>query len=156
MTQIDTGVDDRPFLTIGDDGLPIIGYDLVYDIHSTVAHCGNSECTSSTISALYDNSSETSGYERVGYVSVDIANDGLPLISRVLTKNSWPRSNRLRVSHCSDVQCTTASTATVLTLTNQDIKNPLILVGNDGVPIITYATNPNPLYVLRCGSSNCQ
>jgi hypothetical protein len=131
-------------VTIGADGLPLIGY---YDLTNTnlkVAHCNDLACTSA-ISTTVDSVGD------VGWgASVTIGADGLPLISYFDQSNA-----DLKVAHCDDVACTTATVTTV------DAEGYVgayasVAIGADGLPLISYFDGPNTaLKVAHCDDVVC-
>ncbi len=82
-------------LTIGVDGLPLIGYYDYSDTNLKVLHCGNTTCTSANITSMADFSGDVGHY-----VSLTIGADGLPVASYYNAT-----SGNLRVLHCSNSFC---------------------------------------------------
>ena len=145
-TMLDTtGRMERPSITIGSDGLAIIAYyriDGAYDLK--VAHCENIVCTSATL-----NSPDTTG--NVGAdPSIAIGTDGLPIISYT---DATGVNLDLKVAHCNDVACSTASTVIVDEAWGQWSS---IAIGVDGLPIISYKDNDaQDLKVAHCENATC-
>ena len=90
-------------VTTGADGLPLISY---YDASNgdlKVAHCSDVACTTATLTAV-DGAANDVGAPS----SMIIGIDGRSLISYYDASNG-----DLKVAHCSDVACTTATLTTV-------------------------------------------
>jgi len=133
-------------ITIGADGLGLISY---YDNTSgdlKVAHCSNAACTAA-IGATLDSAG------LVGqYTSITIGADGLGLISYY---DLAVGTNDLKVAHCSDTAC---STATLATLDSAgDVGGfTSITIGADGLGLISYFDQTNgDLKVAHCSNAAC-
>jgi hypothetical protein len=137
-------------VTIGGDGLGLIGY---YDVTGgdlRVAHCNDTTCSSAALSTL-----DTGGAGNVGqYTSITTGTDGLGLISYYDVTNA-----NLKVAHCNDAACTGA---TVTTLDTGGFENvgayTSIAVGADGLGLITYNAFTNATQGVRaahCGDTAC-
>jgi hypothetical protein len=123
-------------MSIGSDGLPVISYQGIsgaYGLH--VAHCDNVGCTDSTTHTV-DASPSYGPYG--SYSSITVGSDGLAIISQ--------RDNttaNLRVTHCTDVACTAATSTSLATPTNDGYYTS-ITRGVDGLPIISHhASTPD-------------
>jgi hypothetical protein len=132
-------------IAIGADGFGLISY---YDGllgHLRVAHCANVECTSADAITPVDTSADVGRYS-----SITIGTDGLGLISY------YDATNRdLKVSHCSNPKCTTATIAALDT--NGDTgASTSIAIGGDGLGLISYhnATS-GELTVAHCADVIC-
>ena len=148
FTPLDTSVEvTSSSVTIGADGLGLIAYfdDVGNDLK--VAHCSNVNCTAAMITPL-----DTTPLTIVGeYPSVAVGADGLGLISYYDVTN-----DDLKVAHCSNVNCSTA------TITPLDSGGGLvgqgtsIAIGVDGRGLISYRDETNDaLKVAHCSNVNC-
>ncbi len=122
-------------MAIGSDGLGIISYyvgDSAFQ-NLRVAHCEDIACTTVT----------TTDIDTVGDVgwwsSIKIGSDGLPLISYVHQRTPVPVAftEDLKVAHCHDVACTSA---TITTLDSAARVNDVtsLSIGGDGLGLIAY------------------
>jgi hypothetical protein len=132
-----------PSAAIGSDGRGLISY---YDATRRalkVAHCNDVACTSATSTLIDDPLGE------VGWSThMTIGFDGLALISYYDIGNS-----RLKVAHCNDVACTTA-TITSLGPAHAQGQGTSIAIGSDGLARISYQ-EPLGLRVVRCLNIAC-
>jgi hypothetical protein len=130
--------------TIGADGLGLISYYDQANGDLKVAHCNNTACTSATKSTL-----DSAGV--VGYwsSSVAIGADGLGLISYYDTTN-----HNLKVAHCANIACTSASLSTIDSAGNLGNLTS-ITVGTDGLGLISYQTQFGRLKVAHCNNIAC-
>jgi hypothetical protein len=114
-------------LAIGADGLPIMAFrgrvPGSSKVKVMVAHCDDRVCSSSTATALED---------EVFLPSIAIGGDGLPVISY----RSF--AHGLRVAHCTNLRCTSATFATVDEVGFFDLRALAMTVGPDGYPTIAY------------------
>jgi cell shape-determining protein MreC len=133
-------------VTIGADGLGLISYYDDTNDNLKVAHCNDVACTSANIYTLDSGDGNDVGR----YTSVTIGADGLGLISYYDATNG-----NLKVAHCNDVACTSA---TITTLDREDDvgKYTSVTIGADGLGLISYydATNGN-LKVAHCNDVAC-
>ena len=130
-------------ITIGSDGLGLITYYTGSTADLKVAHCSNTLCTSSTITTL-DGTGDNVG----AYSSIAIGADGLALISYRDATNT-----ALKVAHCSNINCTSATISTIDTV---DSINISVAFGPDGLGLISYYENVNAnLRVAHCSNTNC-
>ena len=100
-TTVDTGgaggdVGYFTSVTIGADGLGLIGYFDATNGDLKVLHCGNVACSSSNISTTVDSAGDVGGF-----TSITIGADGLGLISYFDATNQ-----DLKVFRCSNLTCT--------------------------------------------------
>ena len=137
--------------TIGADGLGLVSY---YDGqmgHLNVAHCDDVACTSATISTVDSTPGSGVGW----WTSITVGADGLGLISYYDTGN-----RSLKVAHCSNITCTSATLTTLDTVGLADAEtNNLtsVTIGADGLGLISYHAQW-PYYDLRvahCSNINC-
>lgn len=81
-------------------------------------------------------------------VSATVGIDGMPVISYVDVTN-----RDLRVAHCDNVECTSA---TITTVSDDARLYTTIIIGTDGYPVIAYdRMSSNGLMLLKCGNSLC-
>jgi hypothetical protein len=86
----------------------------------------------------------------VAYTSIAIGADGLPVISYYAGSN-----NDLKVAHCDDVACTSATLNTVDS-TGSVGSHTSIVIGADGLPVISYYDGSNnDLKVAHCDDVAC-
>lgn len=144
-------------IAIGVDGLPIISHFVDSDFDLRITHCENIACTRSS-SHVIDGS--TAGHESVGgYTSIAIGNDGLPIISHQdFTQGS--SGSALRVSHCNDIECSSAVSTNVDAGgigTPGNIGNyTSIAIGSDGFPVISHQNaSTKTLRVTHCNDVAC-
>jgi hypothetical protein len=110
-----------------------------------VAHCSDAECSTAATSILPDIVSALGAG-----TSITIGADGLGLMSYL----GGP-SYDLKVAHCSDAECSDATTS-ILDTTGQVGYQSSIVVGADGLGLISYydATN-GALKVAHCSNPGC-
>lgn len=129
-----------PDIAIGVDGLPLISHWNAATDTLLVTHCENPSCTVvRTFTA--DDPLDHVGAE----TSIAIGSDGLAVIS-----HSNLTAHALRVTHCNDVPCTSA---TSLTVTAGGAETSLA-IGADGFPVIAH-TAGSGLLVTRCSTVTC-
>ncbi len=134
---------DWSSLAIGTDGLGLISY---FDRDTDglkVAHCTNVVCSSATTSPI-----DTG--DLGGFTSLTIGSDGLGVISY-----EAPQTNQgpLKVAHCSNVAC---STATVATLDpDGNLVGTAITQGVDGLPLVAYHNDTTGVKAVHCSNVFC-
>jgi hypothetical protein len=148
LTALDTTGNVGPYTSIilGVDGLPLISY---YDVTNTnlkVAHCSNVNCTSATLTTLDNNAGNVGQYS-----SIAVGSDGLGLVSYYDATNT-----NLKVAHCSNVTCTSATLTTLDNNAGNVGQYTAINVGGDGMGVMSYydATNGD-LKVAHCSNATC-
>lgn len=132
-TEVWSGI--TPSVAIGTDGLPVISYYVSNSelMNLRVAHCNDSACTSIT----------TTDIDTVGDVgkwsSIKIGSDGLPLISYAHDRTPTPVAftQDLKVAHCNDIACTSA-TITTLDTASRVAEVTSLAIGGDGFGLIAY------------------
>jgi hypothetical protein len=136
-------------ITIGADGLGLISYikDAVQDRDLKVAHCSSVACSSATVSTV-DSAGD------VGWgSSLTTGADGLGLIA--YQDQTDPANRRLKVAHCSDSLCSSATTAT-LDGDGSVAWGTSITVGPDGLGLIAYWNQvPYEARVAHCQDLAC-
>lgn len=148
LATIDSTGDVGEFssLTIGADGLGLIAYNANQAGLLKAAHCDNAACSTATLSVL-----DSAGF--VGqHTAVTMGDDGLGLISYYEFISG---DGNLKVAHCANVTCGSASTAT-LDSAGDVGQFTSITIGADGLGLISYwdATNGD-LKVVHCGNALC-
>ncbi len=140
-------------ITIGADGLGLISYydeGDGYNSYLKVAHCDDIDCTSATLSVI-----DNRLYAGI-YNSITIGVDGLGLISYY---DSDTGNYNLMVAHCDNIDCTSASTATVDTGgVDGDVGmyNSITIGAADGLGLISYYDFWNGyLKVAHCDDIAC-
>ncbi len=148
ITIIDSvgNVGTYPSITIGTDGLPVISYFDTTNYDLKVAHCGNAACSSgNTLTTV------NSGGDVGNYSSITIGTDGLPVISYFDLTDSG-----LRVAHCGNAACSSGNTLTTVDSVGGDVGFTSIVIGMDGLPVISYYDHANAdLKVAKCGNAAC-
>ncbi len=110
-----------------------------------VAHCDNVPCSSSSNVILQSTEPALVGQ----YPSVTIGGDGLALISY---RDAAYQS--LKVAHCSNAACSSASTAMVDA--EGEVGNDTSLArGTDGLPLISYFDESGNVKVAHCTNALC-
>ena len=130
---------------IGTDGLPIISYYNTTNNDLKTIHCANTNCSTFDAPIILDSIGD------VGQLnSIAIGTDGLPIISYLDFTNY-----NLKVAHCSDVSCSSA-TLTTIDSTGNVGSYTSITIGTDGLPIISYYDLTNDdLKVVHCSEIDC-
>jgi len=133
-------------IEIGVDGRPIISYSDARSEALKVAHCNDSSCAGGdeTITTF-----DAGGI--VEHTSIAIGVDGRAVISYYQGVD-----DDLKVAHCIDIPCTTASIATVDGSANDVGKFNSIAIGTDGLPVISYYdATAGALRVAHCAAVAC-
>lgn len=127
------------------DGFTLVAF---YDETNTrlkVLHCENTICTQGTVSTV----DQTSGSGAWG-LSLTIGSDGLGLIYYYASA-----TNDLKVAHCADAACTSATSTTLDSAGNVGGFGS-ITTGVDGLGIISYSDNTNKdLKIAHCSNVAC-
>jgi len=154
-TAVTSGLDNSN--AIGSDGLGITAYyqggvgGNVQNLR--VSHCEDTECTFAT----------THDIDTVGdvgrFTSIKIGSDGLPLISYQSYRNaSHQFTQDLKVAHCVDIACSSATITTLDSAATVDLATSLT-IASDGRGSITYAdssSNFNTMIkVAHCANVVC-
>jgi len=133
-------------ITIGADGLGLI---VQSDDSSglSVSHCDDVACTSATTSTI-----DSDGYVGV-YSSITIGADGLGLISYSKRNPRTTLGYDLKVAHCDNAACTSA---TITTLVSDFVGTASITTGADGLGLISYVdANTTSLKIAHCDDAAC-
>lgn len=133
---------------IGIDGLPVVAH---FDMSITalrVTHCGNPACSQGNVTTTVDDPVDSVGW----YASLAIGTDGLPVIAHFNLS-----AKALRVTHCTNLFCTAATSLNVDDPTTLDVgEYASIAIGADGLPIISHRDATNAaLRVTHCGTVAC-
>jgi hypothetical protein len=146
ITVLDPGATvGSPSVVIGTDGLGLIAYVDGAGMLK-VAHCSNAACTAATLTTL-----DTIG-PTVGFVSLAIGSDGRGVIAYYDTA---PQP-ALRVAHCDDVACTSATSTTIQS--GRVRGRTAMVVGADGRPLVVYPIDtplPPRLMAAHCADAAC-
>ncbi len=153
-TEVWSGI--TPSMAVGTDGLGIVSYYVSSPGFSDlrVAHCEDPACTSITTTDI-----DTAG--DVGrWSSLKIGSDGLPLISYVHERNLNPAAftEDLKVAHCHDIACTSATITTLDTASRvSDLTS--LAIGGDGFGLISYqdtaSSSSTRMKVAHCLNIAC-
>jgi cell shape-determining protein MreC len=132
-------------MIMGADGLGLISYYDTTNGDLKVAHCVNVACTSATRTTL------DGGAHNVGAPSSMIMGaDSLGLISYYDATNG-----DLKVAHCANVACTSATLATVDSIGSVGQYNS-VTIGADGLALISYHDETSgDLKVAHCANVTC-
>ncbi|MBB5872782.1 putative regulator of Ras-like GTPase activity (Roadblock/LC7/MglB family) [Allocatelliglobosispora scoriae] len=144
----------QPSMTVGTDGLGIASYWVGgSEQNLRVAHCVDVLCTAIT----------TTDIDTVGDVgqfsSIRIGSDGLPLISYIANRNAANAFiEDLRVAHCNDIACTSATVTTIDAAAKVNDVSPLG-IGGDGLGLISYqdttTSSATRMKVAHCTNIAC-
>jgi hypothetical protein len=130
-------------VTVGNDGFPIISY--YGDTDLKVAHCTDAYCNTADNYTL--DTLNTVGR----YSSITIGSDGMPIVSY----NSYNTYGILKVAHCSNISCTSATTYAPHSSSEVGYYTS-ITIGIDGLPIISYYDFANgDLNSVKCRNQFC-
>jgi hypothetical protein len=143
------GAGNYTSITIGTDGLPIIGYQGGANLR--VVHCTAADCSTHGVVTV-DN---TLGAGQ--YTSITIGTDGLPIISYRAFGGVGGSAN-FNVVHCTAVDCSTHGAVTVPDSATIEGFYGSITIGTDGLPIISYTGGGVGYYdlsVVHCTAVDC-
>jgi predicted regulator of Ras-like GTPase activity (Roadblock/LC7/MglB family) len=120
-------------IAIGADGLPVVSYWDSTNSDLKVAHCGDAACSSGNTITTVDSAGQ------VGiYTSIAVGADNLPVVSYYDVTNG-----DLKVAHCGDASCSAGNTITTVDSAEWVGQYTSIVVGADGLPVISYYDNAN-------------
>ncbi len=133
-------------ISIGADGLPVIGFFDLTNHKVLVAKCGDAACSANnTVSTL--DAGTFCGSE----LSLAVGVDGYPVVSYF----DSPATN-LMVAKCADAACAAGTTLTTVDSTGYVGSTSSIAVGSDQLPIVSYYDFSNgALKVTHCGDAAC-
>ncbi|MDQ1651003.1 MAG: hypothetical protein QOI35_203 [Cryptosporangiaceae bacterium] len=144
-----------PAATTGADGLGIVSYTAQRATDNgwklTVGHCRNVACTA--VDAHTIDADGSNG----DYSAIKIGSDGLPIISYTAALGTNP-ANALRVAHCADSACTSATITTLDTTAYVD--DTAVTIGADGLASIAYQDDPlngvsTAIKIAHCANLAC-
>jgi hypothetical protein len=133
-------------VTIGGDGLGLFSYEGGASLW--VGHCSNVTCSAATVSRI---DSEPPDGELGDWSSITTGSDGLGLVSYL----DRDRGN-LKVAHCENAVCSSATKATIDTGNIGGFTS--IAIGSDGLGVVTYEapqTALGPIKVAHCSNVAC-
>ena len=142
----DPGVGLDSSITIGSDGLGLVSYFDNGNADLKVAHCSDVACTTATKTTIDPT-------PLVGqYTSDTVGADGLAVVSYF---DGGGSHLDLKLAHCANVTCTSATTTTVDSPGTVGW-NTSITIGADGLPFISYrdVTN-NGVAAAHCPNAFC-
>lgn len=114
-----------------------------------IAHCQNSQCTSTT--QITADHIETHGDFRWLEASVAIGADGLGIVSYYDYTNA-----NLKVTHCADIACTSLTNVTNVDEFGDVGQFNSLTIGVDGLPLITYRDwDDRAVKAAHCGDVAC-
>ena len=147
MTVLDATGDVGQYtsIAIGADGRALISYYDATNRDLKAVHCTNVNCTTADAPVALDATGDFVGQ----YTSLTIGADGFGLISYFDESN-----NRLKVAHCSNVDCTGATTTTL----DPDYAGQYtsITIGADGLGLISYYRHASlDRKVAHCANPEC-
>ena len=140
----DNGVGDWSSIAIGTDGLGLVSYLDRANGALKAAHCSNVKCSAAT-TATIDSSGDIGGF-----TSLAIGADGLGVISYEAPQT---RLGPLKVAHCSNVACSSATSHTLDAAGN--LFGTSVAVGVDGFPLVSWYENGSGLQVVHCSNFFC-
>jgi hypothetical protein len=123
-------VGSQSSIITGPDGFGLIAYLDVTNSRLKVAHCTNVTCSSATLSTLDSTGSASAGVATS--TATAIGPDGFGLISYYDAANQ-----QVKLAHCSNAACTSATFSTVDFTTSDGTS---LVLGSDGLPLVVYAT----------------
>lgn len=138
-------------MTLGADGLGLISfYDATHGVLK-VAHCEDIACTRASISRV-DGDGAPGGTDVGQYSAIAIGSDGLGLISYYDAVNG-----DLKVAHCSDVTCTSATTTVYAGEAGRVVgQHTSIAIAPNGLGVISFhAVTDGDLYLAYCNDVAC-
>ncbi|CAB4900760.1 unannotated protein [freshwater metagenome] len=132
-------------VAIGTDGFPVISYQDRTSNVLRVAHCINVTCSGATDLTTVD----ATGWTGL-HTSVAIGTDTFPVVSY------WNASSGdLRVAHCNNAACTTATLTTVDAAGATGLFTS-VAIGDDGFPVISYHDDTTrSLRMVHCANVAC-
>lgn len=147
LTSLDTIEVWYTSLVIGADGFPVISYFDKANEDLKVLHCGNLTCSEGNTITPVD-----SVYRVGSYNSITIGVDGLPIVSYEDIENK-----HMKVVHCGNSACSSGNIITTVDNENAVGHYTSIVIGVDGLPIISYRKwgYPSVLKIAHCLDTTC-
>jgi len=148
--NLSTTVDSAGFvgqftsITIGADGLGLIGYSDAGNGDLKVLHCGNAACNSGNLSTTVDSASFVGQF-----TSITVGADGLGLISYY---DAFPNQD-LKVLHCGNAACSSGNISTTVDSAGDVGSNTSVTIGADGNfgPYLVFSGEHYELSLERAG-----
>lgn len=133
-------------IAIGADGLPIVSHWNRTKNALRVTHCTNAACTAATSGDVDDPANEVGAF-----TSLKIGTDGRAIISHLDFT-----ARALRVTHCDNVVCSSASSTNVDDPANIVGSYTSMAIGSDGLPVISHNDyTALAVRVTRCANVAC-
>jgi len=140
-------VGGTPAITIGTDGLPIVAHRNATASALRISHCVDVACTTA-VSTNVDNPPST---PVGGQPSIRVGIDGM-----VVVAHSNGSTLSVRLTHCSDVACTSATSIDAYDVADQVATDPTMTIGVDGMPIFAvHDANTHDQIVVHCSNVFC-
>jgi hypothetical protein len=136
-------VGDWASMTIGSDGLGLVSYLDRPNGALKVAHCSNVACTAATTSTV-----DTGNLG--GFTSITLGADGLGIVAY-----EAPQTNLgpIKVAHCSNVTCSSATTTTLDP--DGNLFGTGITTGVDGLALVTFHNQDDGVKIVHCSNAFC-
>jgi hypothetical protein len=134
---------DWSSITTGSDGLGLVSYLDRDRGNLKVAHCANAVCSSATKATI-----DTGNVG--GFTSIAIGSDGLGMITYEAPQTAL---GPIKVAHCSNIECSSATTTTLDPVNN--LFGTAVSIGVDGLPIVAYHNQASGLQVVHCSNVFC-
>jgi len=132
-------------MAIGTDGFPVISYWDKSNNNLKFIHCNSVDCSTFDTPFALDNNGAVGQFS-----SMAIGTDGFPVIGYTDGTNSG-----LKVIHCTDIDCSTADTPTLLDSGSVGF-DPSLKIGVDGFPVVSYSDWGNSnLKFVHCKNISC-
>jgi hypothetical protein len=146
-------------VTVAADGNPFVAYQSVTDQSLKIVHCTNLACTTKDPPRTIDNTGDAGTGVTGEYASATIGADGFPRIAYY--SRSGQITTALRIVNCDNVGCADPPvgigfTVTTLDNTADDGQFASLMMGGDGLPVISYMeAGTDDLKVAHCQTPNC-
>ena len=142
----DPGIVEAVDIAVGSDGRPAISY--LSNDGVKVAKCSTADCTGAAVTTIVDSIAPS----LILTTSIAIGADGRPLVSY---HNGT--SGSLRVARCANADCTgVAAIATVDDPANDVGGYSSIVIGSDGLPVISYFDQTaGAIKIAQCTYAGC-
>jgi hypothetical protein len=156
MLDSTSGAGGGTSVTIGSDGLPIISYNGNSggsNGNLSVVHCTAADCSTHGTATVLDNTSAAQFS-----TSIIIGADGRPIIGYSVGF-IFVLDGNLSAVHCTAVDCSTHGAATVLDSTPLAGTGASVIIGTDGLPVISYTgrtgSSVRNLSAVHCTAVDC-
>jgi hypothetical protein len=155
ITAVDSAgvVGEWASLAIGADGFAVIAYVDATNGDLKVAKCANAACNSGTAFSIVDANVNVNARP-----SIALGIDGLPVMSYY---DNVVSINDLKVAKCVNADCSGSSTITAVDTAGNVGLGSSIVIGADGLPLITYFDFTTPpfstalLKAAKCANAAC-